>query len=177
MRRITHLALGAAVTVPLALNQSLPLAVGCLILGGVGGGMPDWIDFQSGVRKPFTPRHRGASHGLPVLVASLGLLVVAVLIVRQRQPLWTGEFDILDGSGVWVSVAAFGLGWLSHLMSDAYTLSGIQPFLPFSRWRCWLLPRVVRSRSDGYLDKIVRLLAFTVLGFGIVLMAMGWWQR
>lgn len=174
MRRITHLALGAAATVPLALEQSLPLAVGCLILGGIGGGVPDWIDFQSGIRKPFTPRHRGASHGLPVMAASLGLLIAAVLVVRHRQPFWPGEFDLFDGSGVWIALAAFGLGWLSHLASDACTVSGIQPLLPFLRWRCWLLPRPFRSRSDGYLDKVVRLAAFTVLGFGIVLLVARW---
>ena len=175
MRRITHLTLGAAVTVPVVLDQPWPLAVGCLVLGGIGGGMPDWIDFQSGLRKPFTPRHRGASHGLPVMAASLLLLAIAILVIRDRIPEWPGEFDLFDGSGIWIALFAFGLGWLSHLASDACTISGIQPLLPFARWRCWLMPRPLRSRSDGYLDKLVRLGALTVLSFGLVLMTTRWW--
>lgn len=161
---------------PLAMSQPAETALACLIAGTMGGGAPDWIDFQSGMRKPFRPRHRGASHGLPVMVISIGMLVVAVLLIRHRAPEWVGEYELFDGPWVWTVLAAFALGWLSHLISDACTISGIQPLLPFANWRCWLLPRALRSRSDGYLDVIVRLVAFTVLGFGIVLMALGWWQ-
>lgn len=176
LRRITHLALGAAVTVPLVLDQPVPLALGCLAMGAMGGGAPDWIDFQSGVRKPFTPRHRGASHGLPAMVLSIGMLVVAVLLIRHRAPEWIGEYELVNGPWVWTVLTAFALGWVSHLASDACTISGIQPFLPFSTWRCWLLPKALRSRSDGYLDKIVRLAVFAILGFGIVIYALRWWQ-
>jgi hypothetical protein len=50
----------------------------------------------------------------------------------------------------WVACLAFG--GISHLLSDACTYAGISPFLPFATARMWLLPRILRSRSDGYLD-------------------------
>jgi membrane-bound metal-dependent hydrolase YbcI (DUF457 family) len=176
VRRVTHLALGAAVAVPVVLQQPLLLGTGCLLIGAIGGGVPDWIDFRSGIRRPFTPRHRGASHGLPVMVLCLALIVVALLLIRGRFHAMDGIAEALANGWVPVLLIAFGAGWLSHLASDACTVSGIQPFLPLSRWRCWLLPRRLRSRSDGYLDKLVRLAAFVVLGFGIVLMVSRWWE-
>ena len=175
VRRITHLMLGAAVTVPIALNQPVALAVGCLVVGSIGGGTPDWFDFQSGVRRPFIPRHRGASHGLPVLIGSLALLVLAVPFLRERQPNWLEDFGLLQGPSVWWLLGAFGLGWLSHLLSDGCTIGGLQPFLPFARWRCWFLPRRLRSRYDGYLDKVMRLGALATLGFGLVVYMTQWW--
>jgi membrane-bound metal-dependent hydrolase YbcI (DUF457 family) len=177
MRRITHLVLGAAVSVPIALDQPIALAVGCLAAGVIGGGTPDWIDFQSGMRRPFVPRHRGASHGLPVMIGTLVLLVISGLVVRDRGPDGLFQVDVFTGVQGRTLLMAFGLGWISHLASDSCTIGGIQPLLPFSRWRCWLLPRRLRSRSDGYLDKVVQLGALVTLGFALVVYAMNWLQR
>lgn len=175
MRGVTHALLGAAVTVPIALNQSPGIALGCLVVGAVGGGGPDWIDFRSGLRKPFVPRHRGASHGLPALVVVLALLIGGYLLVADRLATTLDWDEFAGDEWGWVVLSAFAVGWLSHLASDACTIAGIQPLLPFFRFRMWLVPRAVRSRSDGYLDKVVRLAAIAMLGFGLVLYVARWW--
>jgi membrane-bound metal-dependent hydrolase YbcI (DUF457 family) len=172
VRGFTHAVLGAAIVVPVALNQDPPLAVGCLVAGVIGGGAPDWLDFRSGLRAPFRLRHRGASHGLPMLVLLAAALAVATKVTSAAE-FAVGDyvFHISDAT-IASLVLAFALGCLSHLLSDACTISGIQPLLPFAKWRIWLLPRMLRSRTDGYLDKVARLGGFTVLGFALVLYVM-----
>jgi membrane-bound metal-dependent hydrolase YbcI (DUF457 family) len=172
VRGFTHAVLGAAIAVPIALNQDPPLAVGCLVAGVTGGGAPDWLDFRSGLRAPFKLRHRGASHGLPMLVLLAAVLAVALKVISAAE-FAIGDYVLrIPNHTIAVLVLSFALGCLSHLMSDACTISGIQPLLPFSKWRIWLLPKMLRSRTDGYLDKIARLGGFTVLGFGLVLYVM-----
>ncbi len=172
MRGFTHAVLGAAIAVPVALNQDPPLAVGCLVAGVIGGGAPDWLDFRSGLRAPFRLRHRGASHGLPMLVLLAAALAVAMKVVSAAEFAVGGYVLDIPDRTIALIVLSFALGCLSHLLSDACTISGIQPLLPFVKWRIWLLPKVLRSRTDGYLDKIARLAGFTVLGFALVLYAM-----
>ena len=175
MRRITHLLLGAAVTVPIAIDHPVVMAAGCLVVGVIGGGTPDWLDFRTGLRRPFVPRHRGVSHGLPLLMGTLSVPVATWVMMRN----WGGEppriLESMEGLQGLLLLTAFGLGWLSHLGADACTNAGLQPFLPFSRRRCWLLPRRMRSRYDGYLDKLVRLGALVILGFGLVVYGQQWW--
>ncbi len=172
MRGITHAVLGAAIAVPVAINQDPPLAVGCLVAGVIGGGAPDWLDFRSGLRAPFRLRHRGASHGLPVLALLVAALALAIKITSAAE-FAAGDYVLhIPDDTIAVVVMSFALGCLSHLLSDACTISGIQPLLPFVNWRIWLLPKMLRSRTDGYLDKVARLGGFTVLGFGLVLYAM-----
>lgn len=178
MRGFTHAVLGAAVAVPVALDQDPSLALGCLVAGVIGGGAPDWLDFRSGLRAPFRLRHRGASHGLPMLVLLSVALAIAMKLISSAEFAVGGYVLEIPDRVIAMIVLSFALGCLSHLMSDACTISGIQPLLPFAKWRIWLLPKMLRSRTDGYLDKVARLGGFTVLGFGLVLYAMtiasGW---
>jgi membrane-bound metal-dependent hydrolase YbcI (DUF457 family) len=111
------------------------------------------------------------------MIGTLALLIVGGLVIRDRGPDWLVQINFLTGAQGQTLLMAFGVGWISHLASDACTIGGIQPLLPFARWRCWLVPRRLRSRSDGYLDKVVRLSALGTLGFGIVVYAMEWLQR
>ncbi|HEV2072712.1 MAG TPA: metal-dependent hydrolase, partial [Thermomicrobiales bacterium] len=59
--------------------------------------------------------------------------------------------------------AAFALGFLSHLLSDAWTHAGVRPLLPFSDTRVWIAPKLLRGKSDGPLDALVRLAAMLAL--------------
>jgi len=168
MRRVTHTLLGAAVALPIAVSHDTAVAIGCVWWGMAGGGFPDWFDLRSEFRSSLRLRHRGASHGLPfVAMACLGLLgllraIGASAFAPGGVALYPGGATILP----WV--ACFMLGMLSHLASDSCTVSGIQPLLPFGRWRFWLVPRPLRSRSDGYLDKVLGVVAVCVLTFGLV---------
>jgi len=167
MKRTTHLMLGAAVAMPIAASLSPGLAVGCVWWGMVGGGFPDWFDLRSDLRQPLRLRHRGASHG--VLFAALlatGLAVAlraaAALAFPVGDPPWS-----LPLAAVTPWTLAFLAGFASHVASDALTHAGVRPFLPLSGRRVWLLPRMLRGRSTGPLDRVVRLLAASALIVGL----------
>jgi|GEM_PF-1593393 len=168
MKRATHLMLGAAVAMPIAVPLSPGLALGAIWWGMVGGGFPDWFDLRSDLRKPLRLRHRGASHGLP-----FGLLMTAgvwfVLRLLSQTPLDLGSITIqvpADALRPWA--LAFGLGFLSHILGDACTHAGIRPFLPLSDWRFWLTPKFLRGKSNGPLDFIVRFIATTIILAGLI---------
>jgi len=174
MRGVTHTLLGAAVALPIAVSRDPAVAAGCLWFGMTGGNLPDWLDLRSDLRAPFRLKHRGASHGLfTMALGTIALAVILVLIDRSAFTLGGYTLDVRRETVVaWV--ACFALGVASHLASDACTYSGISPFLPFARTRVWLLPRVLRSRSDGYLDTVARMAAIVVLSFGVVVFAGRW---
>jgi membrane-bound metal-dependent hydrolase YbcI (DUF457 family) len=168
MRRSTHLLLGAAVAVPIAVSCSPGIAAGCLWWGMVGGGFPDWLDLRSDLRKPLHLRHRGASHGLPVaLLASASVYLVLAILSRWRIE-FSGVSTALPDAVVVPWTLCFFLGLLSHLLSDACTLSGIRPLLPFARSNIWLLPKVLRCRHDGYLNRLLTLAALAMIALGFV---------
>ena len=158
MRRSTHLLLGVATAAPVAAPLPPAGAVGCLCLGLIGGAFPDYLDLRSGAARHL--KHRGVSHSGFVL----GLGVVAVYVVLDAVA--RAEANLMPitprFAGLWA--ACFGLGVLSHLLSDACTRGGIQPLLPLSRRRYWLLPRFLRGRSDGWLNGVARLAAVVLLG-------------
>lgn len=172
MRKLTHAALGAAIVVPLALAQGPALGAGVLVLGVIGGEAPDWIDFRSGFRRPVRIRHRGASHALPMLLLLTVALYVTVRFGAGVLASITGGWIDLGAEDVLLLSVAFGLGFFSHIASDACTYGGIQPLLPLAKVKIWLLPKALRSRSDGYLDVVAKLLAFSVLGFGLIVAVM-----
>lgn len=170
MRRITHLTLGAAVALPLAASASPPLTVGlgCLWFGIAGGGFPDWFDLRSDLKKPLRLQHRGASHGLPVALGVTALLY-GILHLLGSSGFSVGSLAIAPSettARLWSLCLLAGI--LTHLASDACTKGGIQPLLPFSQWKMWLLPKPLRSRHDGWLDRLVFLGALAVIGLTTV---------
>lgn len=167
MKRTTHLTLGAAAGVLVAAPASLPVAAGAIWMGIAGGGFPDWLDLRSELRGSLRLRHRGASHGLPFAVTATVLLGIALRTLAEGiadAPSW---LQMSRGTAdLWT--LAFALGILTHLLSDACTHAGIRPFLPFSQRRFWMLPKVLRGRSDGYLNGIAMLIGIGVIGLMLV---------
>jgi len=166
MRRVTHTLLGAAVAVPIAVSHEPLVAAGCLWFGMVGGGLPDWFDLRSEFRKPLRLRHRGLSHSLVFMTIAVGLVYVLLATIRSTGFSPAGVDLTPPGVAVRPWVLSMTLGNLSHLASDACTRSGIQPLLPFSRFKVWLVPRFLRSRYDGYLDVLVGASAIGIIGVG-----------
>lgn len=162
MKRITHTLLGAAAATPFALALPPLGAAGCLWFGMVGGGWPDWFDLRSDARATLRLRHRGVSHSL-VLACAWSLLLWIVFGVVSRSGMINPP---AAASVAWTS--GFFMGICSHLLGDACTHAGIQPWLPFSRRRFWLVPKLLRTRSDGLGDRLGRFLALIVLIGGVV---------
>jgi membrane-bound metal-dependent hydrolase YbcI (DUF457 family) len=102
--------------------------------------------------------HRGLTHSLLalvfVLVASVGL---STLLTATRNTWW----------GV-----AFTVGWLSHLLADGMTFSGLRLLHPFSEERFWFVPRGLRFRVGTWPDGLIGAVA-PVIGFVVLLIGHG----
>lgn len=153
---------------PIAVPLSPGLALGAVWWGMVGGGFPDWFDLRSDFRKPLRLRHRGTSHGLP-----FGALITAglwlVLRIFSETVFQLGAVSSsLPFEAVLPWTIAFALGFLSHLLSDAWTYAGVRPLLPFSGVRVWIVPKLLRGQSNGPLDFLARFVAMLGLLAGLV---------
>ena len=166
MKRGTHLLMGAAAAVPIAVALPPVGAFGSLWFGMTGGGLPDYLDLRSEARRSL--RHRGVSHSVLVLALTAGFVwLVLDALAREEYRLFPmPERYVVPWS------LSLGFGMLSHLLGDACTRAGIQPWLPFVRWRIHLLPRFLRGRSDGTINLFARGASVAVVLVGIVLYAL-----
>lgn len=100
--------------------------------------------------------HRQITHALLGLLAgtalwvgiSWGLWAIAAAWAPALTPwLGGGRADPTD----WVMGTTYGwaLGWASHIVLDAMTVSGVPFLLPFTAKRMWVLPRLLRVRSSA----------------------------
>jgi membrane-bound metal-dependent hydrolase YbcI (DUF457 family) len=168
MKRATHLMLGAAAAIPVALTLTPGLALGTVWWGMVGGGFPDWFDLRSDFRKGLRLRHRGASHGLPFALATVAALYLTLTLLA-RTPFTPFGIDLtVPDAAIRPWTLAFALGILSHLLSDACTHAGIRPLLPFSDIRVWIVPKLLRGKSNGPLDFLARFVAMTAILAGLI---------
>ncbi len=156
---------------PIAVAVEPGIAVGCAWWGMVGGGFPDWFDLRSDLRRPLRLRHRGASHS--VFAGILATVSIFWLLATLNATDFTvGEFALTPSlDAVWLWSATFALGFASHLIGDSCTRAGIRPLLPFSAAHFWVLPRGLRTRSDGFADRIGWLVANLVIVVGLALYA------
>lgn len=158
--------MGVAAAAPLAAFMPPVGAVGCLWFGLTGGVFPDYADLQSGMKRHL--RHRGLSHSLVMLAISTGF-VYLILDALNREAtglLQVPETYVHSWTGCWA------LGILSHLAGDACTRGGIQPFLPFSQRKIWLLPRFARGTSVGRLNLFAKMISQVLIGVSLALFVM-----
>lgn len=167
MRRFTHAVMGVAAAMPLAVGLAPMGAVGALWLGLVGAAAPDYLDLRAQTKRIL--RHRGASHGFLSLWLCTAV-VGGVLTVVQRAGLGllALQFPLVQP---WTF--AFFLGFLSHQLGDACTVAGIQPWLPISSRRFWLLPRFLRGRSNGPINVLAIAAAASLIGVVLGLRLLG----
>lgn len=91
-------------------------------------------------------KHRGVLHS--------GLAAIVVFVLGALMGGWLGYLDV----GL-----ALGLGYFSHVtLADAMTISGVPLFWPAKR-RFHLLPRLLRVRTGGAVEKLVFLAAAGLL--------------
>lgn len=166
MKRRTHLVMGAAAGLLVAAPSSFPVELGAVWLGVAGGGFPDWLDLRSELRGSLRLRHRGFSHSVFFAAFATALIGIPLRAIAERgdMPEWLEVSP--DTASVWT--LAFALGLLTHLAGDACTHAGIRPLLPLIRWRVWLLPKMLRGRSDGWLNAVAMLISVGLIGFVIV---------
>ena len=161
MRKSTHLMMGVAAAAPLAALMPPVGAVGCLWLGMTGGAFPDYVDLRSGVKRHF--RHRGVSHSYLMLAVSTAFVYIILRALNREA---TGLLHVpADYVKAWT--ASFALGVVSHLLGDACTRGGIQPALPFSQRKVWVLPKLFRGKSVGWQNGIARFVSVVIIGLAL----------
>lgn len=153
--------MGVAAAAPLAALMPPVGAVGCLWMGMTGGAFPDYVDLRSGMKRHM--KHRGFSHSYLMLAASTAFVFIVLQALNQEA---TGLLHV-PVAYVRAWTAAFGFGVISHLLGDACTRAGIQPALPFSQRKMWLLPRLFRGKSVGWQNGIAQIAAVIVLGIAL----------
>lgn len=154
--------MGAAAAAPLAALMPPVGAVGCLWLGVTGGAFPDYVDLRSGMKRHL--KHRGFSHSYLMLALSTAFVYVVLRALNQQEVSDTLRVP-LEYVRAWT--AAFAFGVMSHLLGDACTRGGIQPALPFSQRRVWVLPKIFRGKSVGWQNGVAQVIAIMVLGVSL----------
>ncbi|CAN5574703.1 hypothetical protein BH23CHL5_BH23CHL5_02850 [soil metagenome] len=149
MLRRTHLAVAAIAVAPLTFDLSLAASGGIVLMGLAGAVVPDYLDLHSDARQLM--RHRGVSHGV---AAGLIVAVLCFAIMRALSRIDDASVQ-LPAEHVEPLTFAFGIGLLSHLALDACTPHGIKPGLPFTNRRLRLLPRSMRIRTGGAIDRLL----------------------
>lgn len=102
--------------------------------------------------------HRGLTHSLLVAIVLTLVALNLSIFLTVSQTAWWG--------------VAWGAGYLSHLVADALTFSGIKLLQPFSEQRFWLAPRPFRFRVGTWPDALLGTIAPPV-GLLILLLAHG----
>ncbi|MGD9711631.1 MAG: metal-dependent hydrolase [Thermomicrobiales bacterium] len=171
MQRTTHLAVATASVMPLALERSVPAAAGIVLIGMAGAVLPDYLDLRSDARGVL--RHRGASHSLAVAAAT----VLVTWLILQSLAQVEDPRVTLDSLLIRPLTLAFLVGVMSHLVLDACTPRGIQPFLPFLRRRFWLLPRPLRIGTGSRLDAAVGMVALGLIAASFTLTMLERWPQ
>lgn len=154
MRAGTHIMAGIAVAYALGANAGLSyLQIGALgAVGGLCALIPDIDHPQSAIRRKtgilgtmaaFWMNHRGITHTL--LAAALVALLSAALLPE-------------------LIAATIAGAYLSHLVLDACTISGVPLLGPLTWRRFHLLPAIARVRT-GSLREQGALLAMVVVVF------------
>ncbi len=92
--------------------------------------------------------HRGLTHSLVIaVIVALVSVNLSVALSPARNAWW----------GI-----AWSVGYLSHLASDALTISGLKLLQPWSQRRYWLAPRIFRFRVGTWPDALLGTLAPSV---------------
>lgn len=149
----THAIIGlaAGLGIGLVTNASFSEATGLAMIGGAAALLPD-IDHPNGqIRQKmgvaghlslFWLSHRGLTH---TLLFALGVAVLA--------------FYFTPESIRWAIIA----GYSSHLVGDAITRRGIPLLWPLSGRPFFLLPRLLRISTGGWIERLVWLLGMAAL--------------
>ncbi|MDQ5851811.1 MAG: metal-dependent hydrolase [Chloroflexota bacterium] len=105
-----------------------------------------------------TTTHRGLTHSLVVTLAVVAVSTVLSIALTPGHTAWWG--------------VAWSAGYISHLLADALTLSGLKLLQPWSQRRYWLVPRTLRFRVGTWPDALLGSVA-PVIGLLILLLAHG----
>ncbi len=102
--------------------------------------------------------HRGLTHSLVATLFIVAASISISLYFTSTRNTWWG--------------IAFAAGWISHLVADGLTFSGLRLLHPFSNIRFWFLPRPLRFRVGTWPDAMIGMFA-PFVGFIMLLLGHG----
>ncbi len=160
MKGASHLILGVGAA--LLVHRTLPLGGDAVTVGAalgaaaIGSLLPD-IDHDESKLRHMTGTARGSLGGCLAspLVALLGghraltHTLVAWLIVSLPV---LAALAVGAGQGI---ALAFSVGYLSHVMADALTVSGVPLWWPVSERRVHALPRPLRFTTGSVIEYMI----------------------
>lgn len=160
-------------------NVAIPMAILAVIACSLGGILPD-IDEPNAMVSNLPKKSIGMVNqtlrkkGVEGIVRALlsGILMLLNLVTRSLAGLVKGIVGhrgathwMISGVGISVVFALIGLicgypefglflwfGYVSHILLDAMTLSGVEMWQPFNDRKVHLLPPGLRVRTGGLVD-------------------------
>lgn len=162
MMAFTHIAIGSAAAMALThITDTTHQALLCIAGGIVGSLLPD-IDHPKswlGRRIPFISiplsalvGHRGITHSMIALIVIQAMMLVAIYMLRQGQGSWLAP-----------ALTGVGIGYLSHLLADWLSNTGI-PLLWPNKKR-FAAPVTIRTGSQ--VEYLIATGVYAWLGFQI----------
>jgi len=110
--------------------------------------------------------HRGAMHSLTLAVGvAVGATMGALTLDAIAEANWAFRVPALVGP-------AMGVGYITHLITDAMTKTGVPLLWPLSSERIRLLPKGLSAKTGGVIDWLVMFLCYAAT-FGLILNGMG----
>lgn len=183
MKGTAHMAIGGAIGIGIA-TASPEMHWAAIPTGVIAAGLPDvfdsphaagrdtmnvsWRSIGNSLRNPSLPDAL-----IPVrAMVALSLDVISRIIPHRGPTHWLVTCVVLSSlvisvvhwlGGSVLIAEAFALGYLSHLLTDALTKSGVPLFAPFWRKRIHLLPAGLRFRYDSPVQWVVVLAVYAVV--------------
>lgn len=165
----THLLVGLATTIAVARTTGIvpaPVMLICMLFGAIG---PD-IDSDSGsITRPGRIFSRFLPRGAANLLDGFGAIVGGIarkLSGHRGMFHWPIIGIVLIGSGFYCEnyfVFWFGVGYLSHILADGFTVHGVPLYGPFSVRNYSFAKVKVGSKTELV---IALVLLVSVVGFG-----------
>ena len=172
MRGASHLIIGVGTA--LLVHRALPLGGDVVTVGlalgaaAIGSLLPD-IDHDESKLRHMTGTARGSLGGCLAspLVALLGghrALTHTLMAVALASLPALGLYFVAGPTAICKVALAFAVGYLSHVMADALTVSGVPLWWPVSERRFHLLPRGLRMRTGSLMEYAVIVVMGVMIG-------------
>lgn len=106
--------------------------------------------------------HRGAMHSLALATGiAVGTTAGTVALDAIAEASWSFRIPALAGP-------VLGMGYITHLITDGMTKSGVPLLWPMSKQRIRLLPKWLAAKTGGTVDWLV-MFACNATTFGLIL--------
>lgn len=83
--------------------------------------------------------HRGMTH---TILSSILIFISVFMLSKYLK---------INETGIYLSVG-FAVGWLLHSIGDAHTKGGVPLFLPFSKKKFYVLPKILRFKTNSWVE-------------------------